>query len=145
MIAACGAVIHGGGNIPRYHDFRVCLTLSLKFAVQGLVRITVEPQIPVKSILGYHDLHHEGFNDRFRNILPFVDVGVPEAEAKRIEEDALNYLRGCFHVDGVNAFYELRPEAETQKALARESYEALFDNLDGNYIDSLLAQFEEDD
>ena len=32
-----------------------------------------------------------------------------------------------------------------QKALAQESYEALFDNLDGNYIDSLLAQFEEDD
>ena len=72
-------------------------------------------------------------------------LGVPEAEAKRIEEDALNYLRGCFHVDSVNAFYELRPEAETQKVLAQESYEALFDNLDGNYIDSLLAQFEEDD
>ena len=72
-------------------------------------------------------------------------LGVPEAEAKRIEADALNYLRGCFHVDGVNAFYELRSEAETQKALAQESYEALFDNLDGNYLDSLIAQFEEDD
>ena len=72
-------------------------------------------------------------------------LGVPEAEAKRIEEDALNYLRGCFHVDSVNAFYEQRPEAETQKALAQKSYEALFDNLDGNYIGSLLAQFEEDD
>ena len=72
-------------------------------------------------------------------------LGVPEAEAKRIEEDALNYLRGCFHVDSVNAFYEQRPEAEKQKALAQKSYEALFDNLDGNYIGSLLAQFEEDD
>ena len=72
-------------------------------------------------------------------------LGVSEAEAKRIEADALNYLRGCFHVDSVNAFYKLRPEAETQKVLAQESYEALFDNLDGNYIDSLLAQFEEDD
>ena len=72
-------------------------------------------------------------------------LGVPVAEAKQIEADALDYLRGCFHVDGVNAFYELRPEAETQKALAQESYEALFDNLDGNYIDSLLAQFDEDD
>ena len=72
-------------------------------------------------------------------------LGVSEAEAKRIEADALNYLRGCFHIDSVNAFYELRPEAETQKALAQESYEALFDNLDGNYIDSLIAQFEEDD
>jgi hypothetical protein len=29
--------------------------------------------------------------------------------------------------------------------LAQKSYEALFDNLDGNYIGSLLAQFEEDD
>ena len=72
-------------------------------------------------------------------------LGVSEAEAKRIEADALNYLRGCFHVDNVNAFYELCPEAETQKALAQESHEALFDNLDGNYIDSLLTQFEEDD
>ena len=72
-------------------------------------------------------------------------LGVPEAEAKRIEADALEYFRGCFHVDRVNAFYELRPEAETQKVLAQESYEALFDNLDGNYIGSLLAQFEEDD
>ena len=72
-------------------------------------------------------------------------LGVSKAEAKRIEADALNYLRGCFHVDNVNAFYELRPEAVTQKALAQESYEALFDDLDGNYIDSLLAQFEKDD
>ena len=72
-------------------------------------------------------------------------LGVTKAEAKRIEADALEYLRGCFHVDSVNAFYELRPEAETQKALAQESYEALFDKLDGIYIDSLLAQFDEDD
>ena len=73
------------------------------------------------------------------------NLSVTKAEAKRIEADALNYLRGCFHVDSVNAFYELRPEAATQKALAQKSYEALFDNLDGNYMDSLLAQFEEDD
>ena len=72
-------------------------------------------------------------------------LGVPKAEAKRIEADALEYLRGCFHVDSVNAFYELRPEAETQKALSQKSQEALFDNHDGNYIDSLLTQFEEDD
>ena len=72
-------------------------------------------------------------------------LGVPKAEAKRIEADALEYLRGCFHVDSVNAFYELRPEAEIQKALAQKSQEALFDSLDGNYLDSLLAQFEEDD
>ena len=72
-------------------------------------------------------------------------LGVPVAEAKQIEADALDYLRSCFHVDNVNAFYEVRPEAEKQKALAQKSYEALFDNLDGNYIGSLLAQFEEDD
>lgn len=41
-------------------------------------------------------------------------LGVPVAEAKRIEADALNYLRGCFHVDNVNAFYEVRPEAKQQ-------------------------------
>lgn len=56
-------------------------------------------------------------------------LDVPEAEAKRIEADALDYLRGCFYVDDVNAFYELRPEAELQKALAQKSQEALFDNF----------------
>ena len=72
-------------------------------------------------------------------------LGVPEAEVKRIEEDALNYLRGCFYVDGVNAFYELRPEAKQQKELARKSQEALFDNFVGTHVDTLLAQFEEEE
>ena len=62
-------------------------------------------------------------------------LGVPEAEAARIEADALNYLRCCFFVDNVNAFYELRPEAELQKALAQKSQEALFDNFDGTHVD----------
>lgn len=83
------------------------------------------------------------------NPMPRFEVAkifdVPETEAKRIEADALEYFRDCFHVDRVNAFYNLRPEAETQKVLAQESHEALFDNLDGNYIDSLLDRFEEDD
>ena len=72
-------------------------------------------------------------------------LGVSVAEAKRIEVDALNYLRGCFHVDNVNAFYEVRPEAETQKDLARKSQEALFDNFAGTHMDMLLAQFDEED
>ena len=70
---------------------------------------------------------------------------MPLAEAKRIEADALNFLRGCFYVDDVNAFYELRPEAELQKALAQKSQEALFDNFAGTHVDMLLAQYDEED
>ena len=72
-------------------------------------------------------------------------LDVPEAEAERIEADALDYLRGCFYVDDVNAFYELRPEAELQKALAQKSQEALFDNFAGTHVDMLLAQYDEED
>lgn len=72
-------------------------------------------------------------------------LGVPEAEAERIEADALDYLRGCFHVDKTNAFYELRPEAEIQKRLAQKSQEALFYNFAGTHVDTLLAQYEEDE
>lgn len=72
-------------------------------------------------------------------------LGIPEAKAKRTEEDALEYFRGCFHVDRVNDFYELRPEAETRKELAKNSQEALFDNFSENRVDTLLAQFEEDE
>ena len=70
---------------------------------------------------------------------------ITEAEAKRIEADALEYFRDCFHVDRVNAFYELRPEAELQKELAQESQEALFDNFAGTHVDMLLAQYDEED
>ena len=52
-MAACVAVIHGGGNIPRYHDFGGLLAFSIELAVQGLIRTAVEPQIPIKSILGW--------------------------------------------------------------------------------------------
>ena len=72
-------------------------------------------------------------------------LGVSVAEAKRIEADALNFLRGCFYVDDVNTFYEVRPEAETQKDLARKSQEALFDNFAGTHVDMLLAQFDEEE
>lgn len=72
-------------------------------------------------------------------------LGVPEAEAERIEADALDYLRGCFYVDDVNVFYELRPEAELQKALAQKSQEALFDNFAGTHVDMLLAQYDEEE
>ena len=72
-------------------------------------------------------------------------LGVPLAEAKRIEADALNYLRGCFHVDNVIAFYEVCPEAEQQKELAWKSQEALFDNFVGIHVDTLLAMYEEKD
>ena len=72
-------------------------------------------------------------------------LGVPLAEAKRIEADALIFLRGCFHVDNVNAFYEVCPEAELQKELAWKSQEALFDNFVGTHVDTLLAMYEEKD
>jgi len=54
-------------------------------------------------------------------------------------------LRGCFYVDDVNAFYELRPEAELQRALAQKSQEALFDNFAGTHVDMLLTQYEEEE
>lgn len=79
----------------------------------------------------------------FREIAEIL--GVPEAEAERIEADALDYLRGCFYIDDVNAFYELRPEAELQKALAQKSQEALFDNFAGTHVDMLLAHFDKED
>ena len=72
-------------------------------------------------------------------------LDVSEAEAKKIEADALEYFRDCFHVDRVNAFYELRPEAETQKVLALKSQESLFDNFAGTHVDMLLAQYDEED
>ena len=71
-------------------------------------------------------------------------LGVPEAEAERIEADALEYFRDCFHIDRVNAFYELRPEAEKQKELARKSHESRFDNFAGTHVDMLLAQYDEE-
>ena len=59
-IAACVAVIHGGGNFPRYHDFGGLFAFSIELAVQGLIRAAIKVQIPVKAVLGHHDLHHEG-------------------------------------------------------------------------------------
>lgn len=72
-------------------------------------------------------------------------LDVPVEEAKRIEADALDYLRGCFHVDKVGAFYEVLPEAEKQKKLAQESWDARFDNFAGMHVDRLLAMYEEED
>ena len=72
-------------------------------------------------------------------------LDVPEAEAARIEADALDNLRGCFYVGDVNAFNELRPEAKLQKALAQKSMEVLFDNFAGAHVDMLLAQYDEED
>ena len=72
-------------------------------------------------------------------------LDVPEAEVKRIEADALDYLRGCFHGDNVSAFYEVRPEAKLQKEMAQKSQEALFDNFAGTHVDMLLAQYDEED
>ena len=61
------------------------------------------------------------------------------------EQQILWSLKYPVYVDNVNAFYELRPEAETQKELAQESQEALFDNFAGSHVDMLLAQYDEED
>ena len=77
MMAACGAVIYGGGMLPRYHNFGGLFAFSPQLAVQRFVRVAVESQIPIESVFGNHNLHHEGFDYRFGHILPLVDVGVP--------------------------------------------------------------------
>lgn len=74
-----------------------------------------------------------------------AQMGLPKEEAKRIENDVLSYFRECFGLGHVIPFYEVRPEAEIQKELARKSQEALFDYPAGTYVDSLLAQYEEEE
>jgi len=69
---------------------------------------------------------------------------IPEKEAQRIEQDVLSYFRECFALSKVIPFYELRPEAETQKELARQSQESYYDNFAGTHVDTLLAMYEEE-
>ena len=70
---------------------------------------------------------------------------VPKKEAKRIEQDVLSYFRECFAFSKVLSFYELRPEAETQRELVRQSQESYYDNFAGTHVDTLLAMYEEED
>lgn len=70
---------------------------------------------------------------------------IPEKEAQRMEQDVLDYCRECFALSKVIPFYELRPEAETQKELARQSRESCYDNFAGTHVDMLMSQFEEED
>ena len=74
-----------------------------------------------------------------------AQMEIPEKEAKRIEQDVLTYFRECFALSKAIPFYEVRPEAERQKDLEQESWEARFDNFAGTHADMLMAQFEEEE
>ena len=84
-------------------------------------------------------------NKPMHNFEVAMQMEIPEKEARRMEQDVLDYFRECFAHSKVIPFYELRPEAEIQKELARKSREALFDYPAGTYVDSLLAQYEEEE
>ena len=80
--------------------------LFLTFAVIGLFLFCA-------VILARIDMYHPNTDD-FGNSTQLSEqftlyIGLNDEETNEqiiIEEDALNYLRGCFHVDNVNAFYE---------------------------------------
>ena len=76
-MAACDGFIHGGGTGQGNHDFGGGLPFSRQLTVQRLVRVAVEPQVPVEAVLGCQDLHHKGLDHRLRHILPLVEVRVP--------------------------------------------------------------------
>ena len=71
-MAACAAFIHGRGNSRGYQNFRGLLLFSLHLAVQGLVGVTVEAQVPVEAILGGHDPGDKGFHHTVGNVLSFI-------------------------------------------------------------------------
>lgn len=98
LIAACVAVIHGGGNFPRYHDFGGLLAFSIELAVQGLIRVAIEPQVPVEAVLGYHDPGDECFHHTFGHILSFVTMGVL---LQRVLEDS-QLLGVVYHFLGLS-------------------------------------------
>ena len=84
-------------------------------------------------------------NKPMHNFEVAARMEIPEKEAQRIEQDVLSYFRECFALSKVIPFYELRPEAETQKELARQSRESCYDNFAGTHVDMLMSQFEEED
>ena len=84
-------------------------------------------------------------NKPMHNFEVAARMKIPEKEAQRIEQDVLYYCRECFALAKVIPFYELRPEAETQKELAHQSRESCYDNFAGTYVDTLLAMYEEED
>ena len=84
-------------------------------------------------------------NKPMHNFEVAARMEIPEKEAQRMEQDVLDYCRECFALSKVIPFYELRPEAETQKELARQSRESCYDNFAGTHVDMLMSQFEEED
>ena len=76
LIAACAAVINGRGNIPCHHNFGVLFATAFQLTVRRLVRVAVEPQIPVEAVLGDKNLGDKGFHYTFGDVFAFVTVGV---------------------------------------------------------------------
>ena len=76
LIAACVAVINGRGNIPCHHNFGVLLATAFQLTVQRLVRIAIEPKVPVEAILGDKNLGDEGFQYTLGDAFSLVAVSV---------------------------------------------------------------------
>ena len=68
--------MYGRGIYPCHHNFCGSFPFSFDFAVEWIVGIAIEPQIPIKPVLGHHDFGDEGFDDGFWYILAFITVGV---------------------------------------------------------------------
>ena len=66
----------GRGICPCHHNFCGSFPFSFDFTVEWIVGIAIEPQIPIKPVLGHHDFGDEGFDDRFGYILALVAVSV---------------------------------------------------------------------
>lgn len=84
-------------------------------------------------------------NKPMHNFEIAMQMEIPEKEARRMEQDVLDYCRECFALSNVIPFYELRPEEEVQKELARQSQESGYDNFAGTHVDMLLSMYEEED
>lgn len=76
-MAACAAVINGGGNIPCYHNFGILLATVFPLTAQGLIRAAVEPQVPVEAVLGNKNLVGQ------KNDVPKLTFVPMEQESRR--------------------------------------------------------------
>ena len=68
--------MYGRGISSCHHNFCGIFPFSFNFAVKRVVGIAIEPQIPIKPVLGHHDFGNEGFDDGFGYILAFVWMGI---------------------------------------------------------------------
>lgn len=76
LMAAWAAIIHGGGKLPRHHDFCALPAFSADLTVKGLIGITVEAEIPVEAVPGHHNFGDEGFDYTVWHVDPFHAMGI---------------------------------------------------------------------